>query len=84
MEPDVLAHIPAAVPFGFDDLMSCMLLRGSPVRIFPHHGFWLDIGRVEDFQKAQDLAAEDTPPAFEAVPFRGESPAAALEPAMVA
>ena len=84
MEPDVLAHIPVGVSFGFDDLMSCMLLRGSPVRIFPHHGFWLDIGRVEDFQKAQDLAAEDTPPAFEAVPFRGESPAAALEPAVVA
>ena len=84
MEPDVLAHIPVGVSFGFDDLMSCMLLRGSPVRIFPHHGFWLDIGRVEDFQKAQNLAAEDTPPAFEAVPFRGESPAAALEPAMVA
>jgi len=84
MEPDILEHIPAGVPFGFDDLMSCMLLRGSPVRIFPHHGFWLDIGRVEDFQKAQDLAAEDTPPAFAAAAFRGELPAVALEPAAVA
>jgi NDP-sugar pyrophosphorylase family protein len=79
IEPDVLEHIPEGVPFGFDDLMSCMLLLGLPVRIFPHRGFWLDIGRVEDFQKAQDLAAEDTPPAFEAAPLRGESPAVALE-----
>jgi NDP-sugar pyrophosphorylase family protein len=84
MEPDVLEHIPEGVPFGFDDLMSCMLLRGARVRTFPHHGFWLDIGRVEDFQKAQDLAAEDTPPAFETAPFRGEFPAVPLEPAAVA
>lgn len=71
MEPEVLNHIPAGSPFGFDDLMSCMLMRGLPVHIFQHGGFWLDIGRVEDFQKAQDLAADDdTPPAFEAAPVR--------------
>jgi NDP-sugar pyrophosphorylase family protein len=84
MEPDVLEYIPVGVPFGFDDLMSCMLLHGMSVRIFPHRGFWLDIGRVEDFQKAQDLAGEDTPPAFEAAPLRGELPTAALEPEAVA
>jgi mannose-1-phosphate guanylyltransferase len=61
-----------------------MLLRGSPVRIFPHRGFWLDIGRVEDFQKAQDLAGEDTPPAFEVAAFRGQLSAVALEPAAAA
>jgi NDP-sugar pyrophosphorylase family protein len=83
MEPEVVDHIPAGVPFGFDDLMSYMLVRGVPVRIFPHSGFWLDIGRVEDFQKAQDLAEEDTPPAFETAPIRGEMPAIALEPAAV-
>lgn len=80
MEPEVLAHIPSGVPFGFDDLMSCMLARRLPVHIFPHAGFWLDIGRVEDFQKAQDLAEQDTPPAFETAPVRGEIPAVALEP----
>jgi mannose-1-phosphate guanylyltransferase len=84
MEPNVLEHIPMGVPFGFDDLMSCMLMNSLPVRIFPHRGFWLDIGRIEDFQKAQDLAGEDTPPAFEAVPFGGESSAVALEPVTVA
>jgi NDP-sugar pyrophosphorylase family protein len=84
MEPEVLGHIPAGVPFGFDDLMSCMLARGLPVRIFPHSGFWLDIGRVEDFQRAQDLAGDDTPPAFETAPVRGEMPAVALVPKAVA
>jgi mannose-1-phosphate guanylyltransferase len=84
MEPEVLGHIPAGVPFGFDDLMSCMLVRGLPVRIFPHSGFWLDIGRVEDFQRAQDLAGDDTPPAFETAPVRGEMPAVAVGPKAVA
>jgi NDP-sugar pyrophosphorylase family protein len=78
MEPEILCHIPAAVPFGFDDLMSCMLARALPVRVFAHNGFWLDIGRVEDFQKAQDLATEDTPPAFETAPIGGEMAAVAL------
>jgi NDP-sugar pyrophosphorylase family protein len=81
MEPEVLAHIPAGVPFGFDDLMLCMLARSLPVRIFPHRGFWLDIGRVEDFQKAQDLALEETPPAFETAPMRAEASRETLEPA---
>ena len=84
MEPEVLAHIPAGVPFGFDDLMICMLARGLPVRVFPHRGFWLDIGRFEDFQRAQDLAEEDTPPAFEATPVTSEMPGVALEPTTVA
>jgi len=84
MQPEVLGYIPPGVPFGFDDLMSCMLARGLPVHIFPHNGFWLDIGRVEDFQKAQDLAGEDMPPAFETAPIRSELPAAALVPKAVA
>jgi NDP-mannose synthase len=65
MEPNVLEYIPSGSPFGFDDLMACMLARNVPVHIFPHNGFWLDIGRIEDFQKAQELALDETPPAFE-------------------
>lgn len=78
MEPEILRHIPTGVPFGFDDLMSCMMVRELPVRVFSHNGFWLDIGRVEDFQKAQDLAEEETPPAFETASVGGEMPQIAL------
>lgn len=74
MEPEVLDHIPAGSPFGFDDLMSCMLALRLPVHIFPHHGFWLDIGRIEDFQKAQELSSDDMPPAFQTVPVRRDVP----------
>jgi mannose-1-phosphate guanylyltransferase len=31
-----------------------------------HKGFWLDIGRVEDFSKAQELSWDEASPAFEA------------------
>jgi NDP-sugar pyrophosphorylase family protein len=67
MEPEVLDYIPHGVPFGFDDLILCMLGRGVPAFTFVHNGLWLDIGRVEDFQNAQDLAWDDQPPAFEMV-----------------
>jgi NDP-sugar pyrophosphorylase family protein len=65
MEPEVLDFIPPGVPFGFDDLMFCMLGRGLPVCTFQHNGLWLDIGRVEDFHKAQELAWDEQSPAFE-------------------
>jgi NDP-sugar pyrophosphorylase family protein len=65
MEPEVLDYIPSGVPFGFDDLMFSMLERGLSVGTFLHSGLWLDIGRVEDFQKAQELAWDEVSPAFE-------------------
>ena len=58
MEPEVLGLIPAGVPFGFDDLMTTMLERGLPVRVFEHAGLWMDIGRPDDFAKAQEMMAE--------------------------
>jgi mannose-1-phosphate guanylyltransferase len=76
MEPAILEHIPAGVPFGFDDLMECMLGRGLPVGTFLHNGLWLDIGRVEDFHKAQELAWDDVTPRFETAPMTFDAAAA--------
>ena len=67
MEPSVLDYIPSGVPFGFDDLVLCLLDIDCPVGTFKHNGMWLDIGRVEDFQKAQDLNLDEQFPAFEVV-----------------
>lgn len=67
MEPEVLDYVPPGVPFGFDDLVLCMMDRSVPVCTFRHHGMWLDVGRVEDFQRAQELSWDDQPPAFEMV-----------------
>jgi mannose-1-phosphate guanylyltransferase len=66
MDPVVLERIPSGVPFGFDDLMFQMLEEGAAVRLFKHNGLWLDIGRVEDFLRAQDVAWDEQSPAFAA------------------
>jgi NDP-sugar pyrophosphorylase family protein len=65
MSPEVLDWIPNGVPFGFDDLMLQMLERDCPVHVFRHEGLWLDIGRVDDFQKAQDVAWDEQSPVSE-------------------
>jgi NDP-sugar pyrophosphorylase family protein len=66
MDPAVLERIPPGVPFGFDDLMFRMLEEEAPVNVFKHNGLWLDIGRVEDFRKAQEVAWDEQSPAFAA------------------
>ena len=58
MEPDIIDLIPQGVPFGFDDLMHSLLGRNIPVHVFKHEGLWMDIGRPEDFKKAQEYFKE--------------------------
>lgn len=62
MDPVVLERVPSGVPFGFDDLMLQMLDDGDAVNVFKHNGLWLDIGRVEDFLKAQDVGWDEQSP----------------------
>lgn len=58
MEPEIMDIIPRGGPFGFDDLMFSMLGRQLPIYTYAHTGEWMDIGRVEDFEKAQGWAAQ--------------------------
>lgn len=51
MEPSVLEHIPAGY-FDFPELIRALLERGLPVGTFPYSGFWLDIGRRDDYEQA--------------------------------
>jgi len=69
MQPELLDHIPNGVPFGFDDLMVCLLAKDIPVHTFLHRGCWLDIGRAEDFQKAQELPWDEGVPSYDASPM---------------
>jgi NDP-sugar pyrophosphorylase family protein len=48
----VLQWIPENQPFGFDQLMLKMIASGDPVRVAPHSGYWLDIGRPDDYHRA--------------------------------
>lgn len=48
----VLDHVPDNRAFGFDDLMLELLGKGQRINAYPFNGYWLDIGRPEDFEKA--------------------------------
>ena len=53
--PEVLEWIPKGMPFGFDHLIQQMLADGAAVHAYQHDGSWLDIGRPEDFVRAQEM-----------------------------
>jgi NDP-mannose synthase len=48
----VLNWIPEGQPFGFDQLMLKLIAAGETVEVERHRGYWLDIGRPEDYQSA--------------------------------
>ncbi len=50
----VLERVPAGQKYGFDDLMLDMLAHNESVHVERHSGYWLDIGRVDDYMRAVD------------------------------
>jgi len=50
----VLDLIPDNQAYGFDHLMLKMLEQQRAVSVVPHTGYWLDIGRPDDYQRAVD------------------------------
>lgn len=50
----VLDMIPEGRKYGFDDLMGDFLSQGRAVHVERFRGYWLDIGRVDDYMQAVD------------------------------
>lgn len=48
----VLEYVPAGQPFGFDQLMLALLDGERTVRVRAFDGYWLDIGRPDDYAQA--------------------------------
>jgi NDP-sugar pyrophosphorylase family protein len=53
LEPAVLERIPEGTRFDLPDLIGSLLEAGQEVGSFEHPGYWLDIGRPEDYEQAQ-------------------------------
>jgi NDP-sugar pyrophosphorylase family protein len=51
--PDALRFVPESRPFDLPDLVLSLLENRKKVSAYPYDGFWLDIGREEDFRAAQ-------------------------------
>jgi len=49
----VIDLIPNNSVFSATDLMEKMIQLGMKIRSFPHHGYWLDIGKHDDYNRAQ-------------------------------
>ena len=48
----IIDMIPEGIPFGFDDLLLKLIAEQQDVRAHPFTGYWLDIGRPDDYDKA--------------------------------
>lgn len=54
MRPEVLCYIPDGKQYGIDALIIKMLNNGDPISKYEIEEYWLDIGRAEDYYKAQN------------------------------
>lgn len=53
--PSVLAHIRPGEYLDFPDLVLRLIEAGETVRVYRNSAMWLDIGRPEDYARAQEL-----------------------------
>jgi dTDP-glucose pyrophosphorylase len=54
MKREMLQYIPKNEVFSATDFMSKLIEQKKSVRSYPHFGYWLDIGKHEDYKKAQE------------------------------
>ncbi|GHA53275.1 nucleotidyltransferase family protein [Pontibacter akesuensis] len=54
LKKEVLEYIPRDSFYNTTDLMELLIKKGMKVNSYPLRGYWLDIGKPEDFQKAQE------------------------------
>lgn len=57
LEPSVRAHIPPGKRFDMPDLISALVARGGVVASFPVWEYWVDIGQLDDYERAKADAA---------------------------
>lgn len=55
MDPGIFDHIPSGEYFGMDTLIRNLLAGNLPVSKYEIEEYWLDIGRMDDFEKAQEI-----------------------------
>ena len=58
LKPEIFKHIPDNEYYGIDQLILKMLDLGDPVAKYEIKEYWLDIGRIDDYEKAQKIYNE--------------------------
>ena len=54
LEPEAVSMVPRGVPFDMTTLFEDIARAGLAATVFPIREYWLDIGRIDDFHKAND------------------------------
>lgn len=54
IKTEMLSHVPHDTFFNVTDLIEDLIAKGKKLITFPILGYWLDIGRMDDFKKAQE------------------------------
>ncbi len=54
LNPEVLEFIPEGQRFDMPDLIKILLEHGKKISSFPIHEYWLDIGKIQDYEQAQE------------------------------
>jgi len=57
-EPGVLQYIQPGAYLDFPDLVLKLIANDEKVCAYPNDSLWLDIGRPDDYARAQELYAE--------------------------
>jgi len=63
--PKIFPLIPYDTEFDMDKLMEKMLGESFPIKKYEIHEYWLDIGRVEDYNHAQEIYEEHFKDSFD-------------------
>lgn len=50
----ILDYVPEGRRFGFDELVCTLLEKKKRIGTYVHDGYWLDIGRHDDYEKANE------------------------------
>lgn len=58
MTPDVFEYIPQGEYYGMDKLIKEMLAKADPIIKYEIQDYWLDIGQINDYQKANEIYEE--------------------------
>lgn len=59
MKPEIVQLIPPNEYFGIDKLVHKMLQKKLPINKYEIDEYWLDIGRAEDYEKANEAFSND-------------------------
>ncbi|MBL4933542.1 sugar phosphate nucleotidyltransferase [Clostridium paridis] len=54
-EPEVLEYVKKGIPYGLDSLVLDMIQNRDRIYSFEFDGYWLDIGRPDDYEKAIEM-----------------------------